>query len=85
MMIVMNNNLLKQWHIIKQMAEEIVEYVKKSMEKLKIEAQKKQSLEIKESIAGELLKLANLKEKGVLSNEEFLKMKQDLISKTSES
>ena len=85
MMIVMNNNLLKQWHIIKQMAEEIVEYVKKSMEKLKIEAQKKQSLEIKESIADELLKLANLKEKGVLSNEEFLKMKQDLISKTSES
>jgi Short C-terminal domain len=55
------------------------------MEKLKIEAQKKQSLEIKESIADELLKLANLKEKGVLSNEEFLKMKQDLISKTSES
>jgi Short C-terminal domain len=85
MMIVMNNNLLKQWHIIKQMAEEIVEYVKKSMEKLKIEAQKKQSLEIMESIADELLKLANLKEKGVLSNEEFLKMKQDLISKTSES
>ena len=63
------------------MAEEIVEYVKKSMEKLKIEAQKKQSLEIKESIAGELLKLANLKEKGVLSNEEFLKMKQDLIKR----
>jgi hypothetical protein len=71
--------------IPKKMAEEIVEYVKKSMEKLKIEAQKKQSLEIKESIADELLKLANLKEKGVLSNEEFLKMKQDLISKTSES
>jgi Bacterial PH domain len=69
----------------KKMAEEIVEYVKKSMEKLKIEAQKKQSLEIKESIADELLKLANLKEKGVLSNEEFLKMIQDLISKTSES
>ena len=60
--------------IPKKMAEEIVEYVKKSMEKLKIEAQKKQSLEIKESIADELLKLANLKEKGVLSNEEFLKM-----------
>jgi Short C-terminal domain/Bacterial PH domain len=71
--------------IPKKMAEEIVEYVKKSMEKLKIEAQKKQSLEIKESIADELLKLANLKERGVLSNEEFLKMKQDLISKTSES
>jgi tRNA(Ser,Leu) C12 N-acetylase TAN1 len=71
--------------IPKKIAEEIVEYIKKSMEKLKIEAQKKQSLEINESIADELLKLANLKEKGVLSNEEFLKMKQDLISKTSES
>jgi hypothetical protein len=71
--------------IPKKFAEEIVEYVKKSMEKLKIEAQKKQSLEIKESIADELLKLANLKEKGVLSNEEFLKMKQDLINKTNES
>ena len=36
---------------------------------------KKPLLEIKESIADELMKLADLKEKGVLSNEEFLKMK----------
>jgi Short C-terminal domain len=50
-------------------------------EKLKVEAQKKQTFEIKESIADELLKLANLKEKGILSEEEFLKMKQDLINK----
>lgn len=42
---------------------------------------KKQLLEIKESIADELMKLADLKEKWVLSNEEFLKMKQDLINK----
>jgi Bacterial PH domain len=34
--------------IPKESAEEIVEYVKKSMEKLKIEAQKKQSLELKD-------------------------------------
>jgi hypothetical protein len=54
------------------------------MEKLKIEAQKKQSLELKDSIADELMKLANLKEKGVLSNEEFLKMKHDLINKRDE-
>jgi len=27
------------------------------------------------------MKLADLKEKGVLSNEEFLKLKQDLINK----
>ena len=42
---------------------------------------KKQLLEIKESIADELMKLADLKEKWVISNEEFLKMKQDLINK----
>jgi hypothetical protein len=70
--------------IPKKLAEEIVEYVKRSMEKLKINAQKKQSIEIKESVANELLKLADLKEKGVLSNEEFLKMKQDLLNKTKE-
>jgi Short C-terminal domain len=52
-------------------------------EELKVEAQKKQTFEIKESIADELLKLANLKEKGILSEEEFLKMKQDLINKAS--
>jgi hypothetical protein len=67
--------------IPKKLAEEIVEYVKKSMEKLKIEAQKKQSLELKDSIADELMKLANLKERGVLSNEEFLRTKHDLINK----
>jgi Bacterial PH domain/Short C-terminal domain len=70
--------------IPKKLAEEIVEYVKRSMEKLKIDAQKKQSIEIKESLADELLKLADLKEKGVLSNDEFLKMKQDLLNKTKE-
>jgi hypothetical protein len=71
--------------IPKKLAEEIVEYVKKSMEKLKIDAQKKQSIELKDSIADELMKLASLKEKGVLSDEEFLKMKHDLINKTNES
>jgi hypothetical protein len=67
--------------ISKKVAEQIVEHVKNSMEKIKTESQKKQLLEIKESIADELMKLADLKEKGVLSNEEFLKMKQDLINK----
>ena len=61
-------------------AEQIVQYVKNSMDKIKIESQK-ESLELKESIADELLKLANLKEKGVLSDEEFLKMKKDLLNK----
>lgn len=66
--------------ISKKAAEQIVQYVKNSMDKIKIESQK-ESLELKESIAGELLKLANLKEKGVLSDEEFLKMKKDLLNK----
>jgi Short C-terminal domain len=33
------------------------------------------------SIADELMKLANLKEKGIISEEEFAQMKQDLIKK----
>lgn len=66
--------------ISKKAAEQIVQYVKNSMDKIKIESQK-ESLEVKESIADELLKLANLKEKGVLSDEEFLKMKKDLLNK----
>lgn len=66
--------------ISKKAAEQIVPYVKNSMDKTKIESQK-ESLEVKESIADELLKLANLKEKGVLSDEEFLKMKKDLLNK----
>lgn len=70
--------------IPKKFAEQIVEYVKNSMESIKKEAQKKQSLEIKDSIADELMKLASLKEKGVLSDEEFLKMKHDLINNKPE-
>jgi hypothetical protein len=66
--------------ISKKAAEQIVQYVKNSMDKIKIESQK-ESLELKESIADELLKLADLKEKGVLSDEEFLKMKKDLLNK----
>lgn len=66
--------------ISKKAAEQIVQYVKNSMDKTKIESQK-ELLEVKESIADELLKLANLKEKGVLSDEEFLKMKKDLLNK----
>jgi len=33
------------------------------------------------SIADELMKLANLKEKGIISEEEFQQTKQDLIKK----
>ena len=70
-----------KWKLFqKRAAEQIVQYVKNSMDKIKIESQK-ESLEVKESIADELLKLANLKEKGVLNDEEFLKMKKDLLNK----
>ena len=36
---------------------------------------------IKDPIADELTKLANLKEKGIISEDEFRQMKQDLIKK----
>lgn len=68
--------------ISKKAAEQIVQYVKNSMDKIKIES--KQSLEVNESFVDELLKLANLKERGVVSEEEFLKMKQDLLDKKNE-
>jgi len=51
------------------------------MEIIKTESQKKRLHEIKESIEDELMKLPDLEEKGVLSNEEFVKMKQDLKKK----
>ncbi|HET8847685.1 MAG TPA: SHOCT domain-containing protein [Nitrososphaeraceae archaeon] len=66
--------------ISKNEAEQIMLYVKNSMDKIKIESQK-QVVELKESLADELLKLANLRDKGILNDEEFLKMKQDLLNK----
>jgi hypothetical protein len=70
-----------KWKLFqKKAAEQIVQYVKNSMDQIKIESQN-ESLEVKESIADELLKLTNLMEKGVLSDEEFLKMKKDLLNK----
>jgi hypothetical protein len=70
-----------KWKLFqKKAAEQIVQYVKNSKDQIKIESQN-ESLEVKESIADELLKLTNLKEKGVLSDEEFLKMKKDLLNK----
>ena len=59
---------------ISKIIAEQIHYVKNSMDKLKIESQK-QSIEVKVSIVDDLLKLANLKEKGVVSEEEFLRMK----------
>ena len=69
--------------ISKIIAEQIIHYVKNLMDNLKIDSQK-QSIEVKVSIVGELLKLANLNEKGVVSDEEFLRMKQVLLDKRNE-
>jgi hypothetical protein len=69
--------------ISKKAAEQIIQYVKNSMDKIKSQSQK-HSLEVKESIVDELLKLANLKEKGVVNEDEFLKMKQVLLDKKDE-
>jgi len=69
--------------ISKNVAEQIIQYVKNSMDKIKIES-KNQSFEVKESIVDELLKLANLKDKGIVTEEEFLEMKQDLLGKKIE-
>jgi Short C-terminal domain len=46
-----------------------------------VNAQPLQSQQPSVSIADELMKLANLKEKGIISDEEFQQMKQDLIKK----
>lgn len=69
--------------ISKNVAEQIMLYVKNSMDKIKIES-RNQVAEVKESLADELLKLANLREKGILNDEEFLKMKQDLLNRRPE-
>lgn len=69
--------------ISKIIAEQIIHYVKNLMDNLKIDSEK-QSIEVKVSIVEELLKLANFKEKGVVSDEEFLRMKQVLLDKRNE-
>ena len=67
--------------ISKIIAEQIIHYVKNLMDNLKIDSQK-QSIEVKVSIVEELLKLANFT--GVVSDEEFLRMKQVLLDKRNE-
>ena len=77
--------------IEKDMAEKIVEYIKQAMKNPKktfssfsgdsyaetsLSHQQQQS-----SIADELTKLAKLKEQGILSEAEFLQMKQDILKR----
>jgi hypothetical protein len=72
----------------KDKAEELVEIIRSGIDRDRevyrhpqieqpLQSQQQSSL----SIADELMKLANLKEKGIISDEEFQQMKQDLIKK----
>jgi hypothetical protein len=70
--------------ISKEKAERIIEYIKKSMQDIKAEKEKQFSTgsinsNQKLSIADELFKLAKLKEQGIITETEFLKMKKDVL------
>ena len=69
--------------IPKNKAEDLLEVIRNGMDRdrevYRHPQQQQQPSSI--SIADELIKLANLKEKGIISEDEFLQMKQDLIEK----
>src|ERR1051325_2289409 len=74
--------------IPKDKAEELVEIIRNGIDRdreVYRHPQAEQPLQSQQqssvSIADELMKLANLKEKGVISEDEFQQMKQDLIKK----
>jgi Bacterial PH domain/Short C-terminal domain len=74
--------------IPKKKAEELVEIIRNSIDKdreVYRHRQQQPQLQLQQqssmSIADELMKLANLKEKGIISEDEFQQMKQDLIKK----
>jgi hypothetical protein len=72
--------------IPKNKAEELLEVIRNGMDRDREayrhpQQEQPQSQQSSTSIADELMKLANLKEKGIISDEEFQQMKQDLIKK----
>jgi hypothetical protein len=72
--------------IPKDNAEDLLEVIRNGMDKDREvyrhrDPQQPQSQQPLLSIADELMKLANLKEKGIITDEEFQQMKQDLIKK----
>ena len=67
--------------IPKDKAEKILKIVRHGIVESKKESQKPVQVVQQTSTADELAKLAKLKEQGILSDEEFDKMKKDLISK----
>jgi hypothetical protein len=71
--------------IPKSKAEDLLEVIRNGMDRdrevhgYRVQPQSQQQSSI--SIADELMKLASLKEKGIISEDEFQQMKQDLIKK----
>jgi len=69
--------------IPKDKAEEILQIVRDRMADSKQEQQTASSSNETTSVADELMKLVKLKEQGILTEDEFTKMKTDLINKDS--
>jgi hypothetical protein len=72
--------------IPKNKAEDLLEVIRNGMNRDREvyrhrQEQPQQSQQTSISIADELMKLDNIKEKGIISEEEFQQMKQDLIKK----
>jgi hypothetical protein len=66
--------------IPKNKAEDLLEVIRNGMDRDR-EVYRHREQPQQQSIADELMKLANLKEKGIISEDEFHQMKQDLIRK----
>src|SRR5918911_3692743 len=66
--------------IPKNKAEDLLEVIRNGMDRER-EVYRHREQPQQQSIADELMKLANLKEKGIISEDEFHQMKQDLIRK----
>ncbi len=66
--------------IAKEKGEKIAQYVRDAMDRAK-KAPSSQSGGSQISVADELAKLAKLKEQGILSDAEFMQMKQELLKK----
>ena len=69
--------------IPKNKAEDLLEVIRNGMDRDRevYRHRQDQSQQPQQSVADELMKLASLKEKGVISEDEFQQMKQDLIKK----
>ena len=65
----------------KDQAEQILRFMADGVKKAKQAATSPQVVQQATSTADELAKFASLKEQGIISEEEFQKMKQDLLSK----